>query len=136
MFGMIVDGSPILLEGSIDLEIVARRQMMRDLTGWEPLLNCFSGIRRILVSKLAAYAKELDDITDDTPEIEFWGVVALSFLYYSLCRASMSSSSDVCGFLVLVQVWAWERIIPHQPAPHPLGANHHEASAPLARKWR
>ncbi|KAF3666488.1 hypothetical protein FXO38_09040 [Capsicum annuum] len=103
MFGMVVDGSPILLEGFTDLGIVARRQMMRDLTGWEPLLDCFSGIRRILVSKLAAYVKELDDITDDTPKIE---------------------------------VWAWERIIPLQPAPHPLGANHHEASAPLARKWR
>ncbi|PHU19962.1 hypothetical protein BC332_11113 [Capsicum chinense] len=103
MFGMVVDGSPILLEGSTDLGIVARRQMMRDLTGWEPPLDCFSGIRRILVSKLAAYVKKLDDITDDTPKIE---------------------------------VWAWERIIPLQPAPHPLGANHHEASAPLARKWR
>ncbi|KAM3238398.1 hypothetical protein P3L10_013429 [Capsicum annuum] len=106
MFGMVVDGSPILLEGFTDLGIVARRQMMRDLTGWEPLLDCFSGIRRILVSKLAAYVKELDDITDDTPKIERF------------------------------QVWAWERIIPLQPAPHPLGANHHEASAPLARKWR
>ncbi|KAF3627425.1 hypothetical protein FXO38_28760 [Capsicum annuum] len=160
--------NPILLEGSTDLGIVARRQMMRDLTGWEPPLDCFCGIRRILVSKLAAYVKELDDITDDTPEIEVqqrvrlyllwlcggtlfpdksnskisldylidlqdlnamstkaWGATALSFLYYSLCRASMSSSSDVCGFLALVQ-----------PAPHPLWANHHEASAPLARKWR
>ncbi|KAM3360908.1 protein MAIN-LIKE 2 [Capsicum galapagoense] len=70
MFGMVVDGSPILLEGSTDLGIVARRQMMRDLTGWEPSQDCFSGIRRILVSKLAAYVKELDDITDDTPKIE------------------------------------------------------------------
>ncbi|PHU29413.1 hypothetical protein BC332_01506 [Capsicum chinense] len=117
--------NPILLEGSTDLGIVARRQMMRDLTGWEPPLDCFCGIKRILVSKLAVYVKELDDITDDTPEIEAWGAAALSFLYYSLCRASMSSSSDVCGFLALVQ-----------PAPHPLWANHHEASALLARKWR
>ncbi|KAM3304964.1 protein MAIN-LIKE 2-like [Capsicum chacoense] len=166
MFGMVVDGNPILLEGSTDLGIVAKRQMMRDLTGWEPPLDCFCGIRRILVSKLDAYVKELDDITDDTPEIEVqqrvrlyllwlcggtlfpdksnskisldylidlqdlngmspkaWGAAVLSFLYYSLCSASMSSSSDV---------WAWERIIPLQPAPHPLWANHHEASALLA----
>ncbi|PHT70709.1 hypothetical protein T459_25813 [Capsicum annuum] len=103
MFGMVVDGNPILLKGSTDLGIVAKRQMMRDLTGWEPPLYCFCGIRRILISKLAAYVKELDDITDDAPEIE---------------------------------VWAWEHIIPLQPAPHPLWANHHEASAPLERKWR
>ncbi|KAM3382547.1 hypothetical protein P3S68_008121 [Capsicum galapagoense] len=48
----------------------------------------------------------------------------------------MSSSSDVCGFLAFVQVWAWEGIIPLQPAPHPLWAIHHKASTPLARKWR
>ncbi|KAM3282269.1 hypothetical protein P3S67_025914 [Capsicum chacoense] len=96
---MVVDGSSILLEDSIDLGIVARQQMMCDLTGWEPPLDCFCGIRRILISKLAAYVKELDDITDDTPEIE---------------------------------VWAWERIIPLQPVPHPLGANHYETSALLA----
>ncbi|KAM3232494.1 hypothetical protein P3L10_017853 [Capsicum annuum] len=132
MFGMVVDGSPILLEGSTDLGIAARRQVMHDLTGWEPALDCFCGIRRILVSKLAAYIKELDNITHDTPEIEVqqrvrlyllwlrggtlfldksnskisldyliemqnlnamsikaWGATALSFLYYSLCRASM-----------------------------------------------
>ncbi|KAM3265864.1 hypothetical protein P3L10_002858 [Capsicum annuum] len=147
MFGMVVDGSPILLEGSTDLGIVAKRQMRCDLTGWEPPLDFFSGIRRILVSKLAAYVKELDDITNDTSKIEVqqrvrlyllwlcggtlfsdksntkisldyliylqdlnamsakaWGVAALSFLYYSLYRASMSSSSDVCGFLALVQM--------------------------------
>ncbi|KAF3646613.1 hypothetical protein FXO38_19084 [Capsicum annuum] len=100
MFEMVVDGSPILLKGSTDLGIVARQQMMRDLIGWEPPLDCFCGIRRILISKLAAYVKELDDITDDTPEIE---------------------------------VWAWERIIPLQSVPHPLGANHHETSALLAQ---
>ncbi|KAF3668826.1 hypothetical protein FXO38_07910 [Capsicum annuum] len=44
----------------------------------------------------------------------------------------MSLSSDVCGFLAFVQ----EGIIPLQPAPHPLWAIHHEASTPLARKWR
>ncbi|PHU22884.1 hypothetical protein BC332_07991 [Capsicum chinense] len=103
MFGIVVDGSPILLEGSTDLGIVVRRQMMHDLIGWEPPLDRFCGIRRILVSILAAYIKELDNITDDTPKIE---------------------------------VWAWEHIIPLQPTPYPLGVNHHEASAPLARKWR
>ncbi|KAF3618224.1 putative UDP-arabinose 4-epimerase 1-like [Capsicum annuum] len=174
MFGMVVDGNPILLEGSTDLGIVGRRQMMCDLTGWEPPLDCFCGIRRILVSKLAAYVKELDDITDDTPEIEVQQKVRLCLLwlcggtlfsdksnskisldylidlqdlnatstkawgqphchfYTILCHASMSLSSDVCGFLAFVQ----EGIIPLQPAPHPLWAIHHEASTPLARKWR
>ncbi|KAF3677235.1 Pleiotropic drug resistance protein 3 [Capsicum annuum] len=58
MFEMVVDGSSRLLE------------------------DCFSGIRRILVSKLAAYVKELDDITDDTPEIEVQQRVRLYLLWY------------------------------------------------------
>ncbi|PHU10063.1 hypothetical protein BC332_21923 [Capsicum chinense] len=82
MFGMVVDGSPIILEDSIDLGIAARRQMMRDLTGWESPLDCFCGIRIILVSKLAAYVKELDDINDDTPEIEVQRRVRLGCPYF------------------------------------------------------
>ncbi|KAF3655731.1 hypothetical protein FXO38_06706 [Capsicum annuum] len=74
-------GSPILLEGSTDLGIAARRQVMHDLTGWEPALDCFCGIRRILVSKLAAYIKELDNITHDTPEIEVQQRVRLYLLW-------------------------------------------------------
>ncbi|PHT48746.1 Pleiotropic drug resistance protein 1 [Capsicum baccatum] len=80
MFGMVVDGSSRLLEGFTGLGIIARRQILHDLTGWEPPLDCFSGIRRILVSKLAAYVKELDDITDDTSEIEVQQRVRLYLL--------------------------------------------------------
>ncbi|KAM3219027.1 hypothetical protein P3L10_023558 [Capsicum annuum] len=89
IFGMVVDGSPIILEDSIDLGIAARRQMMRDLTGWEPPLDCFCGIRIILVSKLAAYVKDLDDINDDTPEIEVQRRVRLYLLW--LCGGTLFS---------------------------------------------
>ncbi|KAM3378222.1 hypothetical protein P3S68_010635 [Capsicum galapagoense] len=89
MFGMVVDGSPIILEDSIDLGIAARRQMMCDLTGWEPPLDCFCGIRIILVSKLAAYVKELDDINDDTSEIEVQRRVRLYLLW--LCGGTLFS---------------------------------------------
>ncbi|EPS71928.1 hypothetical protein M569_02828, partial [Genlisea aurea] len=39
-----------------------------------------------------------------------WGGAVLACLYRALCRASKPETSDICGPLVLLQIWAWERI--------------------------
>ncbi|XP_070007225.1 protein MAIN-LIKE 2-like [Nicotiana sylvestris] len=40
---------------------------------------------------------------DELPQYN-WGAVVLAYLYRSMCRASMGTQSDVCGFLPLLQV--------------------------------
>ncbi|XP_019254475.1 PREDICTED: serine/threonine-protein phosphatase 7 long form homolog [Nicotiana attenuata] len=39
---------------------------------------------------------------DDLPQYS-WGAVVLAYLYRNMCRASMGTQSDVCGFLPLLQ---------------------------------
>ncbi|KAL6543076.1 hypothetical protein OROHE_010596 [Orobanche hederae] len=39
-----------------------------------------------------------------------WGSAVLACLYRALCRASKPETSDICGPLVLLQIWAWERL--------------------------
>nr|XP_009781948.1 PREDICTED: serine/threonine-protein phosphatase 7 long form homolog [Nicotiana sylvestris]XP_016464031.1 PREDICTED: serine/threonine-protein phosphatase 7 long form homolog [Nicotiana tabacum] len=40
---------------------------------------------------------------DELPQYN-WGVVVLAYLYRSMCRASMGTQVDTCGFLPLLQV--------------------------------
>ncbi|XP_059310883.1 protein MAIN-LIKE 1-like [Lycium ferocissimum] len=46
----------------------------------------------------------LDIVDLDAIGGKAWGAAALSYLYSCLCRASMSNSRDVCGFIALLQV--------------------------------
>ena len=39
-----------------------------------------------------------------------WGSAILSYLYRALCRGSNYNTATVCGCMVLLQLWAWERL--------------------------
>ncbi|XP_070002731.1 serine/threonine-protein phosphatase 7 long form homolog [Nicotiana sylvestris] len=71
---------------------------------------------------------------DELPQYS-WGAAVLTYLYKSMCRASMGTQSDVCGFLPLLQVWVWERFLPLQPALPPLPPDVAPPFLPLARRW-
>ncbi|XP_070022677.1 protein MAIN-LIKE 2-like [Nicotiana sylvestris] len=59
-----------------------------------------------------------------------WGAAVFAYLYRSMCRASMGPAVDICGFLPLLQVWAWQRIMSLQP-PLPALTPGYWASSPL-----
>ncbi|XP_060212966.1 serine/threonine-protein phosphatase 7 long form homolog isoform X2 [Lycium barbarum] len=173
MFGLVADGNPLNDLNARNISIVGWKQLIHELIGWAPDLDCFNGVSRLEVHKLIEYIRGLDDITNQTPEIDVqqrvrlyflwlcggtifpdksgdllnldylldmrdlramsrqaWGAAALSYLYTCLCRASLRKVKDVCGFISLLQVWAWERIIPMQPPPRAL-----QPHTTLARKW-
>ncbi|XP_042404956.1 serine/threonine-protein phosphatase 7 long form homolog [Zingiber officinale] len=44
-----------------------------------------------------------------------WGSAILACLYRRLCKASYSKANEICGPLVLLQLWAWERLPTIQP---------------------
>ncbi|KAL8095502.1 hypothetical protein AgCh_036802 [Apium graveolens] len=39
-----------------------------------------------------------------------WGAVVLAYLYRELCKTSKKDVDDVAGCLLLLQLWAWERL--------------------------
>ncbi|XP_031266292.1 serine/threonine-protein phosphatase 7 long form homolog [Pistacia vera] len=39
-----------------------------------------------------------------------WGSVVLAYLYRELCRASKKGASEISCHLMLLQLWAWERL--------------------------
>ncbi|XP_019235900.1 PREDICTED: serine/threonine-protein phosphatase 7 long form homolog [Nicotiana attenuata] len=64
-----------------------------------------------------------------------WGGAVLSFLYRQMCRASMGTQRDVCGFLPLLQVWVYERFLQLRPPLPQLPANVDIPNLPLACRW-
>ena len=70
LFGMVVDGSPIILNGADSLGIIGGQEMIFELTGWLPDTSCFTGVSRLLTYKLIDYIEGLDGINDHSTEHE------------------------------------------------------------------
>ncbi|CAH9080824.1 unnamed protein product [Cuscuta epithymum] len=44
-----------------------------------------------------------------------WGSAVLAFLYHNLCEAAKADTSSIGGCLILLQLWAWERLLVVRP---------------------
>lgn len=49
-----------------------------------------------------------------------WGAAVLAYLYRELCKATKIDTEEIAGCLILLQLWAWERL----PTIAPLRTNH------------
>ncbi|CAH9081713.1 unnamed protein product [Cuscuta epithymum] len=80
-----------------------------------------------------------------------WGSATLAYLYRQLCRGCQRGSTELGGFLLLLQIWSWEYIhigrpiivgyhgidgqpLPDEP-PRLLGPHHVRGVDPLGRRW-
>ena len=57
-----------------------------------------------------------------------WGAAALSYLYREMCNATYYNVQSIGGYVLLIQLWAWEQcpklvpsIVPPQQQNNPLG---------------
>ncbi|CAH9076273.1 unnamed protein product [Cuscuta europaea] len=80
-----------------------------------------------------------------------WGSATLAYLHRQLCRGCQSGSTEVGGFLLLLQIWSWEYIHIvrpiivryhgrdgeplHDQSPHLLKPHHRRSEDPLGRRW-
>lgn len=62
-----------------------------------------------------------------------WGSAVLAYLYRSMCEASQCKAREICGPLVLLQIWAWERLPVLRPIPKPMAQL--PKLAPLGARW-
>ncbi|CAH9080984.1 unnamed protein product [Cuscuta epithymum] len=79
-----------------------------------------------------------------------WGSATLAYLYRQLCRGCQRGSTELGGFLPLLQIWSWEYIhigrpiivgyhgidgqpLPDEP-PRLLGPHHVRGEDPLGRR--
>ncbi|XP_074311477.1 serine/threonine-protein phosphatase 7 long form homolog isoform X2 [Silene latifolia] len=93
----------------------------------------------ILFLPLLANLDEIDEYS--------WGSAALSCLYRNLCGASKRGKSEISGPIVLLQLWAWERVVVGRPQivrshfvenegeVYPLGSQMVAGKDPLGCKW-
>ncbi|XP_019233998.1 PREDICTED: serine/threonine-protein phosphatase 7 long form homolog [Nicotiana attenuata] len=64
-----------------------------------------------------------------------WGGAVISYLYRQMCRVCIGTQRDVCGFLPLLQIWVWERILQFRPPLPQLPTNVEIPHLPLAHRW-
>ncbi|XP_042012474.1 protein MAIN-LIKE 1-like [Salvia splendens] len=63
-----------------------------------------------------------------------WGSAALAYLYHYLCEASMDKRKELGGPMMLLQLWAWERMPTLRPAF--IGPVVHEPYTPCGARWK
>ncbi|XP_070022180.1 serine/threonine-protein phosphatase 7 long form homolog [Nicotiana sylvestris] len=143
LYGLPVDGMPISLP--IAMRSMSRDDywdMLQELTGFRPEDEIFSsGASRFSLTPIRQYLEVLHPIiTNDTEELldelpyYSWSADVLAYMYRSMCRASMGTQRDVCGFLPLLQVWAWEQFLQVQPPLPQLPPNVELPELPLSRR--
>ncbi|XP_042046864.1 serine/threonine-protein phosphatase 7 long form homolog [Salvia splendens] len=73
---------------------------------------------------------------EDPDEVQniSWGSAALSYLYHYLCEASMDKRKELGGPMMLLQLWAWERMPTLSPSL--IGALVHEPYTPCGARWK
>ncbi|XP_070005150.1 serine/threonine-protein phosphatase 7 long form homolog [Nicotiana sylvestris] len=134
LYGLPVDGMPVSLPISMRfLSRDAYLDILQQLTGFRPQDEiASSGASRLTLTPIRQHLELLHpDITYDTEE----GVAVLGYMYRQMCRASMGTQRDVCGFMPLLQVWAWERFLQFQPTRPQLPPTVAPLFLPLARGW-
>lgn len=72
----------------------------------------------------------LENLEMDTPYS--WGSAVLAWLYRQLCQASNKDVHDISGALLLVQIWAWDRLPYIAPIRQQLPLLEF---SPLAARW-